>query len=247
MHRLSGDREPSPVHQPGTGACLHGSVAGVSLAGARNSQSPRMSRPHIAVDLDDTLCPLVESLNAWILRHDLAPRRLEEYVTYDFSAVWSTTPRTTRRLVRSFIAEESLGLQPIENSVAAINVLRQDARLIVVTSREERFRPVTELWLNHHFPGAFDDLIMVGNQYSGGRGPSKGLICRQVAASCLIDDQVAHVSTAWALGVHPLLFGDYPWQGQPQRIPRAFDWSQALTFAVDLVRATGGQSRTSCS
>lgn len=166
----------------------------------------------VAVDIDDVLFPLVPNLTAFAngrLGLDLSPG---DYHTYDFCHVWRIPRNDAVDLTESFLSTHSLEIPPLAGAQDAIAAIRSCARLIVVTSREERIRSQTESWLERHFPAVFTDLVMTGHRYRGRQPMSKGEACRRMRADWLVDDQIEHVESARSRGISAALFGTYPWQ-----------------------------------
>ncbi len=166
----------------------------------------------VAVDIDDVLFPLVPHLTAFVNARLATNIRLDQYSTYDFSRVWNISRDEAVDLAELYLDVHPLDLAPLQSAADAVARLRSGYRLVVVTSREERFRAKTEAWLDRHFPGSFDEVAMTGNHYRGNGCLSKGDVCRDMGVEYLIDDHPRHLSSARSRGVRGILFGDYPWQ-----------------------------------
>lgn len=187
----------------------------------------RRALPVLALDLDDTLCPFVEGLSGHLQSAGRGEFTCRDYVTYNFSKVWQTSADASLSLVRNFLGDHSLGLDPLSGAVDAVRQLSLLSRVVVVTSREPQFRQVTEAWIQQHFGSLIEDIVLTGNQFSNSHRRSKGVACRRLGATHLIDDQIRHLSSARRHGISTILFGQYPWQHHTRlAYPRLTDWHE---------------------
>merc|ERR1719454_116666 len=100
-------------------------------------------------------------------------------------------------------------MDAVPGAAAALEWLRsRGVRLEAVTTRPVRGRVVTERLLGRLFqPGTFADMHFV----SPGE---KGVVCAQIGALALVDDQLPNAVDVAAHGVYALLFdfgGGYAW------------------------------------
>lgn len=71
----------------------------------------------------------------------------------------------------------------------------------LITARDERFRPITERWLQrHHIP--YHSLFMSPPQQSY----SKGTLCKELQIGFFVDDKVENALDTASNGVYTLLF-----------------------------------------
>ncbi len=186
----------------------------------------------VAVDLDDTLFAFARPFFDWHnLRYgtdlgleDLANSR------YLFDAWGGTVEEAADRVPRFFREVDILGLDPISGAVECLRSLRRRYQLVVLSARDPNFAAITDEWLNKHFGGVFDRVILgIGHSERGEGSTTKAEVCRRIGADVLVDDQVAHLAPAADEGIRTLLFGRYPWN-QAEPVPpssvRVADWSQ---------------------
>jgi hypothetical protein len=91
--------------------------------------------------------------------------------------------------------------------------MRRDAKkMYIVTGRQDVAREQTELWVDRHFPGIFDDVILT-NSYTP-MEVKKVDICRSLALDTIIDDSIDTCLECMEKGMNVIHFvGDevYPW------------------------------------
>jgi hypothetical protein len=119
-------------------------------------------------------------------------------------------------MVREFyMSKDFMELTPIKKSQLAMYKLRANAKkMYVLTGRQEVVRDDTETWIQHFFPGIFDDVILT-NSYTPNE-IRKIDICRALNIGLLIDDNKGICDECIEDGVQALNFiGDgeevYPW------------------------------------
>ena len=91
--------------------------------------------------------------------------------------------------------------------------LRGDSKkMYIVTGRQDSVREETELWIEHYFPGIFDDVILT-NSYTPNE-VKKSDICRALNIGLIIDDNKGICDECIESGTNALNFvGEevYPW------------------------------------
>lgn len=104
--------------------------------------------------------------------------------------MFNITEEESRQMVEEFYrSPEFVQLQPIRHSQVGIVRLRgQSKKLYAVTGRQDSAREKTELWLDQHFPGMFDDLIIT-NSYTE-HEIKKVDVCKSLALNLIIDDNI---------------------------------------------------------
>ena len=164
----------------------------------------------IAVDLDEVLVPFVRPMAQWHKR-EMPTARKYKYVYRD---MFHVSEDESRRMVLDFYkTPEFLYLQPITGSQRAIIRMRRGAKkMYIVTGRQDAAREQTELWIDRHFPGMFDDVILT-NSYTP-HEIQKVDVCRSLALDTIIDDNIDTCLHCMEAGMNAIHFvGDevYPW------------------------------------
>jgi hypothetical protein len=145
----------------------------------------------IAVDLDEVLVPLLKPMAQWHRRE--LPRRPK--YPYMYRDIFGVSEQESQRMLHEFYrSKDFLYLKPIRGSQRAMTRFRRDAnKMYIVTGRQDAVRETTELWVERHFPGIFDDVILT-NSFTP-HEVSKVDICRSLALDTIIDDNIDTWST----------------------------------------------------
>lgn len=197
-----------------------------------------MERITVVFDLDDVLFAFVVPFLEWHNRRYGTDLTLEDLASarYLFEAWGGTTEEAIERVPLFFREVDVLGLEPIPGAVECLDRLEAEYHLVVVTARDREFAGVTEPWIEKYFPGVFDRVILgVGHSERGERSVTKADVCRQIGASVMVDDQVAHLAGAAENGIRTLLFGRYPWnesQPLPPNTLRVADWPEVCAALI---------------
>jgi|SRR5215207_417509 len=125
-----------------------------------------------------------------------------------------------------------LNRQPVEGAVVALHTMAERFRLVIVSSRTEKFRPTTVEWLlRHNMIGLIDEIAFLGADNS------KLEWCLGAGVSALIDDDVRHLES---VGEHTKITGIHfcasplkP-QQQNQKLVRATNWKEILKILQTL-------------
>jgi FMN phosphatase YigB (HAD superfamily) len=120
----------------------------------------------------------------------------------------------------------------MDGAVEALASLRKRLELVIVTSRDERSIGHTHIWLDKHFPGIFRGVEFVA-LWSKGEKVSKALVCQQLGARYLVDDNADHCRLAAECGTQALLFGDTGWNRRAELsacMVRCKDWPAVLEY-----------------
>lgn len=186
----------------------------------------------IAVDIDDTLAAYAEAVTEFSNVHWGMNLTIDEY-SENWGAMWGVDPNEYRR--RGDIVEAS-GIQAtLRHDVDAVDVLRElknNYRLIVVSSRPANLQQVSIEWINRHYPGIFEE-IHFANMWNDRANihlaylATKAEICQELKIDYLIDDQPKHCIGVANVGIPTILYGDYPWNRDdelPETVARAHTW-----------------------
>lgn len=123
--------------------------------------------------------------------------------------------------------------QPIPGSVEAIRKLREVYKLVLITSRDDFYRGHTEVFIDKHFPGLFDELRYTHEPETPELTRPKSAICKEMGAAALVDDHLYNVAGCAEAGIEGILFGSYPWNQAdelPEGVKRVKDWQEVLEY-----------------
>lgn len=197
----------------------------------------------IAIDIDDVLSRSAEGFVAFSNNRWGMELTVNDYHEA-WAKVWGVSLKEAEQKGAEFHKSGVIGTYiPHSSAYAVLKRLSQRYRLVVITSRRETIKALTDDWLDRHFPNIFDEV-----QYAGiwdKRRPTddnveellsttKADICSALRVNYLIDDQPKHCIGAAQAGIKSLLFGKYPWNESPTESPegmtRVHDWGDVARY-----------------
>ena len=192
-----------------------------------------MSRPVIAVDIDDVLSASAEGFAAYSNKRwglNITP---DDYLE-DWATVWGVPHDIAEERAKEIHRVGVIAKYRCFGEAKPILAdLKQRYDLQAVTSRRIVIKPETDVWLEKHFPGIFSKTIYagfwdeIGPDFNKRLSATKAEICRSIGARYLIDDQIKHCEGAAEHGIEAILFGDYSWNRGKEISPgiiRASNW-----------------------
>jgi len=194
-------------------------------------------KPLVVIDLDNVLAQSARAFVDFSNQQFGTGITLEDY-NEDWSKMWGVSYEEAER--RGAVMREHDIHQmdePMPGACAALQALRSNYRLVILTSRREVSKPATDTWLERHYPGIFDDVLFSGiwdgNDRSDGHLMTKGDQYKGLGAAYVIDDHLKHCSAAAAHDAIGLLFGEYPWnrhESLPVGVVRRNDWASVAEY-----------------
>jgi 5'(3')-deoxyribonucleotidase len=191
-----------------------------------------MKRQIIAVDIDDVLADHVAAFA--VFSNSKYGTNIGKH-NYDdkWSNVWAVDRNEIERRALEFHTPESImQYELIEAAQDALEQLRKNYELAIVSARPQHVLEATEKWLETHFGAIFSHISFV--PYWDLTNPkTKADICHELGASYLIDDIVKHCNIAAEEGITSLLFGDYVWNQSDEvnpKVTRVKDWQEVLEY-----------------
>jgi len=164
----------------------------------------------IAIDVDEVLVNFLQPMAKF--HHQTIRKPKYSYV---YRQIFDIDETESQKMVREFyMSKDFMELTPIKGSQLAMYKLRANAKkMYVLTGRQEVVREETETWIQHYFPGIFDDVILT-NSYTPNE-IRKIDICRALNIGLLIDDNKGICDECIEDGVQALNYiGEdeiYPW------------------------------------
>lgn len=197
-----------------------------------------MSKPVIAVDIDEVLSPLHAPL---LSHHNLAygtnyvyPDPEGRYYLEQFTGEDSATAEVK---LKAFVDDPSFPevVVPLPGAVETIGHLKHDYSLVIVTARQLFYKDVTARFLQTHFPGVFADVHFIPHFAGAALSPAaaKVEIFRQAGAQFVIDDNLGTAAAAATAGMSAILFGDYHWnkvKTLPTGVVRCKNWAAVQEY-----------------
>jgi uncharacterized HAD superfamily protein len=189
-------------------------------------------RPVIAVDIDDVLLPYGAGLLDYSNQKYKTKLEYNSVTSLDFSESLEITAEDFLEHLFDYVKNHQIKLTPNQGSQKVLNYLKNNYRICIITFRSPPLYKTTHSWLDRHFPGVFDEVIMLGGKIFG-EHKSKAEICQEIGASWLIEDQLKVAVEAAQSGINVLLFGDYPWNKldrPPKNMTRVKNWQEVLEY-----------------
>ncbi|KIJ68699.1 hypothetical protein HYDPIDRAFT_82261 [Hydnomerulius pinastri MD-312] len=248
------------THQPnGVAKDVLSQTTPEPLQQLNGASHPPSSKTIIAVDLDDVLSQTNDEVIKWHNdTYEGSKMSLENFYYYYYwkNPYWGPPAETHDKVRRFYETNWITNAQPIDGALKGIRALQaMGYRLIIVTARGETTRPVSEAWVNKHFPECFEKILCTGQFANAQQKPgephtqslklSKAQVCIKEGAKLLIDDSMEnalacanYAGSADGAGDSPrvLLFGDYQWN---KRLSRSEDESDPHTVYETRVREEG--------
>ena len=157
--------------------------------------------------------------------------RRSDICNFELQPLWGCSLNEVVQRINDFYnSTYHENLQPVLGAVESLEKLRQNNTLVLITSRPEHVRDVTEKLLQRYFLNFFNEIHFLGH-YHGiqTRRQTKGEVCKNIGVEIFIDDSLEHAKTVCQEKIPALLF-DTPWnQGTlPENITRVFSWDEIL-------------------
>lgn len=192
----------------------------------------------IAVDVDDVLGGENDAVREFMNAKYGFSHSTEDYLQEGpywgyWESVWGVGPEKGAEMYEEYVkAGVKATHRPVTGSIEAINRLKQDYKLVIVTMRGDRHVEHTHKWLETHFPSTFERVEFLP-LWGDKNEITKAQIATEIGAAYLIDDSVEHCTLADEAGIQAVLFGDYGWNRAFKAtgsIHRAKDWQAVLEF-----------------
>lgn len=208
---------------------------------------PRQPPTHVAVDLDEVLCPFFRPFaeHAFVCEgmgpnqaFEQAYRIVSNAKTYNFSKELGIPSWKTQEYVMDFYNSPKFrAIGPIPGAVEKLTYLKRyrGCRVSVVTGRQSESASATQAFFQKFFPPRVVENIYFTNSYTD-REISKADVCISIGANAFIDDLPLNCmevcrqgSTKNADGcivtpIDVILFGDYKWN-EPHR-ESGIEWAK---------------------
>jgi 5'(3')-deoxyribonucleotidase len=199
-----------------------------------------MTKPTVAVDIDDVLALSVDKFIEWSNSRFKTTIKFDDYVE-DWSLLWNISQaETTERVNQMYREGLPARYSHVGEAVEVLNKLKPGYELIVATARRSAEHKLTEDWIRKHYPAVFKDIHFAGiwdeiTEHSPRK--TKARLCKELGVNYLIDDQVKHCLGASSVGVKALLYGDYPWNRNANLtddIQKVFNWKEVGDYFAEI-------------
>jgi 5'(3')-deoxyribonucleotidase len=193
-----------------------------------------MSKPILAVDIDEVLVPHFQDLIDWynneygtrLTLADNHPKSTENWGT-------DSVEEAVRRVHRFYETDNFKLALPVEEAKASLAKLSRKYDLVVVTARDTLIEQSTRQWLDKHFAELIREAHITPRYNLEGKNRTKAEVCAEIGAAYLRDDDLGNLVGALKVGTKGVLFGDFPWSPKdklPDGIAYCADWAGVVEF-----------------
>tara|TARA_B100001094_G_scaffold332711_1_gene405994 strand:- start:4864 stop:5517 length:654 start_codon:yes stop_codon:yes gene_type:complete len=169
---------------------------------------------HIALDLDDTICPFFPPFKEYLERKNKTKTNAKINCSeYNFSKIFKINDLESKVLVSNFYdSPEFNQISPYIEAVKAIEILRKEGyKLSIVTGRQNYAETQTKQFIESFIPNTFEDVHLTNSFSLEGEELSKYEICKSINADILIDDNIRYCEECSSKNITALVYGEYPW------------------------------------
>lgn len=196
-------------------------------------------RKVIAIDIDDVLSSQLEVLIDFSTEKIGRKFSKEDFMTPGdywgyYINIWGLGRDEGYKLFNEFLDEHYPLKQVVKEDVKdALKILKNDYDLEIITSRGPGYEEITKKWLEEQIPNMFGGVHFVHDWDKDDLKATKAMICQEIGAEYLIDDNAEHCLLATGVGVNALLFGEYGWNiaTEPNdKVKRVKSWLEVLGY-----------------
>jgi len=196
-------------------------------------------RPIIAIDIDDVLAESAPRFIDYSNNHWGTSLTIDDYEE-NWPKMWQVDNEEAGLRSQEYLSSGILSTYiHNEDAIIAFEKLKENFKLVIVTSRSTWLKESTVSWIKAKYPYVFndDDIYFAGIWDKGVCdeviASDKGEFIMNLGADFIIDDQLKHCIGAAQLGVNALLFGDYNWnkaEALPNKVQRVKNWPEVLKY-----------------
>lgn len=191
-----------------------------------------MSKKVLACDMDEILFPFLDNFLDHISNKYGTKHSRKDFSSYEFEETLGLTFDETVRRVYEFNSMNCLHIDPIEDSVNAINKLADKYDLQIITARHPQHAETTSAWIRQKYGNVFGGIEFIGHPGAIENPKTKAEVCIEKGAIALIDDSHGHITKCAEHGIEAILFGDYPWnqaRSLPDGVVRKVNWQEVIS------------------
>lgn len=198
-----------------------------------------MSKPLIAIDIDDVIADSTEALRIMANERSGLNVPPEAYkVKRDtfwgyYEKVWAEhgiDKHYTFEEHKKDMERDQSAVTPVAGAIPALRRLSELYRIVLITSRDASWKSATLRWLEDQLGDVSFDVHFLGHTHDG-KGQTKGELCKQLGAELLIDDSEENCHSAVREGIGAIRFGDYGWHGDQELVfPACKTWKDVLEY-----------------
>lgn len=168
----------------------------------------------LAIDFDDVLC---ETTRAFL---DFNKYKYGFEVSYEdvgvdvYKALGISETEEIKRWSEFFDAPEFCYLIPVVGMIEALQKLKDEYKLIILTARAKEWHAQIPTWIERYVPGIFEEIVFTADLDTENK--AKGGFCKNRDIYALVDDEPEQVRSCVECGVRVFVF-DRPWNKEVSR------------------------------
>ncbi len=195
--------------------------------------------PVVGVDLDETSFDLIGPFFEWHNGKYGTKLSRANVMKYELLGLMGCSADELQGRFEEFNAANLILLQPMPGAREALRRLARAYRLVAFSSRPLNAEALTRQSLEQTFPGIFSGLYLTGQSFDMRvrYNRTKGTLCRDFGAYCMIEDSLEHAREirATSPGTRVLLYdhnGMHPWnqlksgETMPEGVIRCHTWEE---------------------
>ncbi len=168
-------------------------------------------KPIIAIDNDDVLFALVEAIFDYYNHLHHTSFTIADQKVFNLDQTFGLSEADTLKLVFDFYKSPfMLKTKPIPGAHEALNKLKTDYDLIMITARPDFTKEITLKALEIHYPDIFSAVYLTNAFSNTGPKRLKSEVCLEAGARLLIDDAFHNAEDCASNGIPVVLFRR-PW------------------------------------
>jgi uncharacterized HAD superfamily protein len=199
------------------------------------------TKPIIAVDIDDVLAANAKGFTDYSNKKWGTNLYPDDY-TEHWAQMWKIDKKEAEeraQTIHANVSEIISGYHHDAEAKSVLTKLKEDFKLVIVTSRRRVIQKDTIEWINKYYPGIFDEIHFAGIWDDKNKDldvrmkATKTELLVQISADYLIDDQPKHCFAAADAGIKTVLLGDYRWNRDitvRPNVVRAKTWQKVLEY-----------------
>ena len=190
----------------------------------------------LGFDLDDVLLDFNKNILACSNARFGTQDKREDMSEFHLDVIWKTTREQAKERVFEFYnSPEHAQIRPIEGAVEAIQKLKQNNKLFIITSRPDSHRDSATAWLEKYFPNSFEQIFFTNQFHGQGTPKMKSEVCRELGIETFIDDGFYNAEDIAESGV-PVLLYNAPWNQSKIKNPlitRVYSWDEIVQKLIN--------------
>ncbi|MCF7834583.1 HAD hydrolase-like protein [Candidatus Gracilibacteria bacterium] len=188
----------------------------------------------IGIDLDEVLSETVETMlkshNNMINGMSIYKEDISDYYIFNIKK-YKISQEDAVKYFRSFYdqTQSNDDIPAIKGSADGLKRLKKNGwKIVIVTARREDIKDITISWLDHHFPGLWDDILFASHFTD--KQINKSELCKQNGINIMIEDNLDYAIEMANEGIKMYLL-DKPWNKKfdpelNKGITKFYNWNE---------------------